>query len=67
MAITKQVLVQSGIAFVNWQYIEGCDRETHTRLENEARLKSLGVWGSAWGYSTTLGLQKGQEKFQRWR
>jgi len=44
MAITKQALVQSGVAFVYWQYIEGCDRETYSRLENEARLKSLGVW-----------------------
>ena len=40
----NQALVQSGVAFVYWQYIEGCDRETYTRLENEARLKSLGVW-----------------------
>ena len=23
---------------------EGCDRETYSRLENEARLKSLGIW-----------------------
>jgi len=43
MAITKQALVQSGIAFVYWQFIEGCDRETYSRLENEARLKSLGA------------------------
>jgi len=35
--------VQFGVAFVYWQYIEGFDRETYTRLENEARLKSLGV------------------------
>jgi len=40
----NQALVQSGVAFVNWQYIEGCDLETYSRLENEARLKSLGVW-----------------------
>jgi hypothetical protein len=43
MAITNQALVQSGVAFVNWQYIEGCDLETYSRLENEARLKSLGI------------------------
>ena len=47
MAITKQALVQSGVAFVNWQYIEGCDRETYSRLENEARLKRLGTTGGA--------------------
>jgi len=40
----NQALVQSGVAFVYWQYIEGCDRETYSRLENEARLKSLGIW-----------------------
>ncbi len=40
----NQALVQSGVAFVYWQYIEGCDLETYSRLENEARLKSLGVW-----------------------
>ena len=41
---TNQALVAAGTAFVYWQYIEGCDRETYSRLENEARLKSLGVW-----------------------
>jgi endonuclease YncB( thermonuclease family) len=40
----NQALVGAGAAFVYWQYIEGCDRETYSRLENEARLKSLGVW-----------------------
>ena len=40
----NQALVQSGAAFVYWQYIEGCDRETYSRLENDARSKSLGVW-----------------------
>ena len=40
----NQALVATGVAFVYWQYIEGCDPETYSRLENEARLKSLGVW-----------------------
>ena len=40
----NQALVGAGAAFVYWQYIEGCDRETYSRLENDARLKSLGVW-----------------------
>jgi hypothetical protein len=47
MAITKQALVQSGVAFVYWQFIEGCDHETYSRLENEAGLKSLGTTGGA--------------------
>ena len=33
----NQELVAAGAAFVYWQYIEGCDRETYSRLENEAR------------------------------
>ena len=40
----NQALVAAGAAFVYWHYIEGCDRETYSRLENEARLKSFGVW-----------------------
>ena len=40
----NQELVAAGAAFVYWQYIEGCDRETYSRLENDARLKSLGIW-----------------------
>ena len=41
----NQALVASGAAFVYWQYIQGCDRQTYSRLETEARLKGLGVWG----------------------
>ena len=41
----NQSLVGSGIAFVYWQYINGCDRQTYSRLENDARLKGVGVWG----------------------
>jgi endonuclease YncB( thermonuclease family) len=41
----NQALVASGAAFVYWQYIKGCDRQTYSRLENEARLKRLGMWG----------------------
>ena len=41
----NQSLVGSGNAFVYWQYISGCDRQTYSRLENEARLNGAGVWG----------------------
>ena len=41
----NQSLVGSGNAFVYWQYISGCDRQTYSRLENDARLKGFGVWG----------------------
>ena len=40
----NQSLVESGNAFVYWQYISGCDRQTYSRLENDARLRRLGVW-----------------------
>jgi endonuclease YncB( thermonuclease family) len=39
----NQALVATGAAFIYWQYIKGCDRETYSSLENEAKLKSLGV------------------------
>jgi len=45
----NQSLVGSGSAFVYWQYINGCDRQTYSRLENEARLKGVGVWGVSGG------------------
>ena len=40
----NQSLVGSGNSFVYWQYISGCDRQTYSRLENDARIKGLGVW-----------------------
>jgi endonuclease YncB( thermonuclease family) len=40
----NQSLVGSGNAFVYWQYISGCDRQTYSRLEDDARLRVLGVW-----------------------
>ena len=52
----NQSLVGSGNAFVYWQYISGCDRQTYSRLEKDARLKRLGVWSvpggiqSPWDY-----------------
>ena len=40
----NQQQVATGNAFVYWQYISGCDRQTYSQLENDARLKRLGVW-----------------------
>jgi len=45
----NQSLVGAGNAFVYWQYISGCDRQTYSRLENNARLKGAGVWGVSGG------------------
>lgn len=45
----NQALVASGAAFVYWPYIGGCDRQTYSRLETEARFKWLGVWSTPGG------------------
>ena len=45
----NQQQVASGDAFVYWQYISGCDRQTYSHLENDARLKRLGVWSDTGG------------------
>ena len=55
----NQALVATGAAFVYWQYIEGCDRETYSRLENEARLKSLGVWAVPGGIQRPWDYRRG--------
>ena len=57
----NQALVATGAAFVYWQYIEGCDRETYSRLENEARLKSLGVWAVPGGIQRPWDYRRGRE------
>ena len=40
----NQEMVRRGQAFVYWQYISGCDRQTYQHLENEARANRSGVW-----------------------
>ena len=57
----NQELVQSGAAFVYWQFIEGCDRENYSRLENEARLKSLGVWAVPGGIQRPWDFRRGRK------
>ena len=39
----NQALVAAGAAFVYWQYKEGCDLETYSLQETQARFRSLGV------------------------
>jgi len=58
----NQALVASGAAFVYWQYIQGCDRQTYSRLETEARLKGLGVWGVNGGVQRPWDYRSGQRK-----
>ena len=45
----NQTMVDSGNAFVYWQYIGGCDRGSYSRLENQARGMRLGVWSVSGG------------------
>ena len=56
----NQELVAAGAAFVYWQYIQGCDRETYSRLENEAKLKSLGVWAVPGGIERPWDYRRGR-------
>ena len=57
----NQALVAAGAAFVYWQYIDGCDRETYARLENEARSKSLGVWAVPGGIQRPWDYRRGRK------
>ena len=58
----NQALVASGVAFVYWQYIAGCDRQTYGRLETEARLKGLGVWDVSGGLTRPWDYRSGQSR-----
>jgi len=58
----NQALVASGAAFVYWQYIQGCDRQTYSRLENEARLKRVGIWGVSGGLTRPWVFRSNQKK-----
>lgn len=57
----NQALVASGAASVYWQYIQGCDRQAYSRLENEARLKGLGVWGVNGGVQRPWDIRRARE------
>ena len=52
----NQALVAAGAAFVYWQYISGCDRNTYSRWETEARLRRMGVWSRPGWDGAALGL-----------
>ena len=58
----NQALVASGVAFVYWQTIAGCDRQTYGRLETGARLKGLGVWGMNGGLTRPWDYRSNQHK-----
>jgi endonuclease YncB( thermonuclease family) len=56
----NQTMVRSGDAFVYWQYISGCDRQTYSRLENDARLKRLGIWSVPGGIQRPWDYRRGR-------
>lgn len=56
----NQTLVRTGDAFVYWQYISGCDRQTYSRLENDARLKGVGVWSVSGGIQRPWDYRRGR-------
>jgi len=60
----NQALVAAGAAFVYWQFIEGCDRETYSSLENEARLRSLGIWHLPGGIQRPWDYRRGRKADQ---
>jgi len=57
----NQSLVGSGNAFVYWQYISGCDRQTYSRLENNARLRKFGVWAVPGGIKRPWDYRRGRK------
>jgi endonuclease YncB( thermonuclease family) len=58
----NQALVASGAAFVYWQTIGGCDRQTYGRLETEARMKGLGVWSTPGGITRPWDVRRGHRR-----
>jgi len=57
----NQQQVASGNSFVYWQYIKGCDRQTYSNLENDARLKKLGVWSVPGGIQRPWDYRRGRK------
>ena len=56
----NQSVVGSGNAFVYWQFISGCDRQTYSRLEKDARLKGAGVWSVPGGIQRPWNYRRGR-------
>jgi endonuclease YncB( thermonuclease family) len=53
-------MVSSGEAFVYWQYISGCDRNTYARLEQQAKSQRLGVWAVPGGIEKPWDFRRGR-------
>ena len=57
----NQSLVKSGHAFVYWQYIKGCDRQTNYQLETYARRGGIGVWSVPGGIQRPWDYRKSKQ------
>jgi hypothetical protein len=56
----NQAMVGSGEAFVYWQYIAGCDRNTYAGLEQQAKGQRLGVWAVPGGIERPWDFRRGR-------
>jgi endonuclease YncB( thermonuclease family) len=56
----NQAMVSTGEAFVYWQYISGCDRNTYARLEQQATSQRLGVWAVPGGIERPWDFRRGR-------
>ena len=56
----NQAMVTTGEAFVYWQYIAGCDRNTYARLEQQAKSQRLGVWAVPGGIEKPWDFRRGR-------
>jgi len=56
----NQAMVSTGQAFVYWQYISGCDRNTYARLEQQAKSQRLGVWAVPGGIERPWDFRRGR-------
>ncbi len=60
----NQAMVGSGEAFVYWQYIAGCDRNTYAGLEQQAKGQRLGVWAVPGGIERPWDFRRGRRALQ---
>jgi endonuclease YncB( thermonuclease family) len=56
----NQAMVSTGEAFVYWQYISGCDRNTYARLEMQAKSQRFGVWAVPGGIEKPWDFRRGR-------
>lgn len=45
--VTNVEMVRSGNAFIYWQYLAGCDKESLVKAEKQAKAASKGIWSKS--------------------